>query len=146
MGSELVWPNHYSEMWCKCHTPPRACWRVRETHFGRALVLCSNHSRRGARAATSASGSFYPRAGSDLPLSLLLTARGVRGSSYEVYVHHVGEARTPRTTKALFLAHQMLKWFYDTSNSTATRPSHYGSFVGDGLGLLYVSYGGIWWR
>jgi hypothetical protein len=35
-----------------------------------------------------------------LSLSLLHSVRGVRGSSHGVYVHHVGEAGTPRTTKS----------------------------------------------
>jgi hypothetical protein len=37
---------------------------------------------------------------------------------------------------------QMLKWFYDTFTGTAMRAAHCGSFVGEGLGLLDVSYGG----
>jgi hypothetical protein len=51
----------------------------------------------------------WPPARRDLPawerevtsLGLLHSARGVRGSSHGVYVHHVGEAGTPRTTKSL---------------------------------------------
>jgi hypothetical protein len=74
-------------------------WRRRPDYSSRVLVL-SSRGCRGARAATNASGSSCPGAGSDLPLSLLLSARGVRGGSYGVYVHHVGEARTARTTKA----------------------------------------------
>jgi hypothetical protein len=58
-----------------------------------------SHGCRGARAATNASGSSHPGAESDHPLSLLLSARGVRGSSYGVYIHHVGEAGTPKMRK-----------------------------------------------
>jgi hypothetical protein len=49
------------------------------------------------------SGSSRPGVGSDLPLSLLLSVRGVRGGSYGVYVHYVGEAGTPTMTKAPLL-------------------------------------------
>jgi hypothetical protein len=78
--------------------------------------------------------------GSDLLLSLLLSSRGMRGSSYGVYVHHIGEAGTPRIIKVPYLARQMSNWFYDTSTGTATRAAQCGSFVGDGLGPLDVSY------
>jgi hypothetical protein len=47
--------------------------------------------------------------------------------------------------KPPYLTHQMLKWFYDTSTGTATRVARYGSFVGEGLGLSDVSYGGTRW-
>jgi hypothetical protein len=40
----------------------------------------------------------------------------------------------------------MLKWFYDTSTGTATRVARCGYFVGEGLGLSDVSYGGTRWR
>jgi hypothetical protein len=40
----------------------------------------------------------------------------------------------------------LLKWFYDTSTGTATRAARCGSFVGEGLGLSDVSYGGTRWR
>jgi hypothetical protein len=63
-----------------------------------------------------------------------------------VYVHHVGEARTPTTTKAPYLVHQMSKWFYDTSTGTAMTTACCDSFVGEGLGLSYVSYWGTRWR
>jgi hypothetical protein len=46
------------------------------------------------------SGSSRPEAGSGLPLSLLLSVRGVRVGSYGVYVHHVDEAGTPRMIKS----------------------------------------------
>jgi hypothetical protein len=35
---------------------------------------------------------------------------------------------------------QMSKWFYDTSISAATEAARCGSFVGEGFGLLVVSY------
>jgi hypothetical protein len=35
---------------------------------------------------------------------------------------------------------------YDTSIGTAIRAVHCDSFVGEGLGLSDVSYGGTWWR
>jgi hypothetical protein len=51
----------------------------------------------------------------------------VRGGSDGLDVHHGDEAGTPRTTKGLFLARQMSKWFYDTSIGTATRAACCGS-------------------
>jgi hypothetical protein len=48
--------------------------------------------------------------------------------------------------KAPFLVCQMSKWFYDTSTGTAMRAAHCGSFIGEGLGLSVVSYGGTCWR
>jgi hypothetical protein len=39
MGLELARPDHHLEMWCKRHTPPRACWRVRGTHNKRRRHL-----------------------------------------------------------------------------------------------------------
>jgi hypothetical protein len=94
-------------------------WRQRPDHYYRVLVLSSSRSYRGTRVATGVSGSPRPRAGSDLPLRPLLSARGVIGGNYGVYVHHGDEVGTLRTMKAPFLACQMLKWFYDTSTSTA---------------------------
>jgi hypothetical protein len=69
-------------------------WRRRPDHSDRVLALSSSHGCRDARAATSASGSSLSGAGSDLPLSPLLSVRGVRGGSHGVYVHHVDEAGT----------------------------------------------------
>jgi hypothetical protein len=48
--------------------------------------------------------------------------------------------------KTPFLAHQMSKWFYDTSIGTATRAVRCGSFVGEGSGIPDVSYRGTRWR
>jgi hypothetical protein len=108
-------------------------WRRCSDSLSRALVLLSSH---GHRVATNTSGSSRPRAGSDLSLSLFHSARGVRGSSHGVYVHHVGEAGTPRTTKSLpYLVCQMSKWFYDTSTDTAIRAALLWFFVREGLSL-----------
>jgi hypothetical protein len=49
------------------------------------------------------SGYSHPGAGNDLPLSLLLSVRGVSGGSYGVYVHHIHEAGTPRMMKSPLL-------------------------------------------
>jgi hypothetical protein len=38
------------------------------------------------------------------------------------------------------------KWFYDTSTDTVTRAVHCGLFVGEGLDVSDIRYGGIWWR
>jgi hypothetical protein len=65
-------------------------WQRRLKRSDRVLVLCSSRDCHGARAATSALGSSRPGVGNDLPLSLLLLVRGVRGSSYGVYIHHIG--------------------------------------------------------
>jgi hypothetical protein len=46
-----------------------------------------------------------------------------------VYVHHTGEARTPKTIKKTYLARQMPKWFYDTSTGTTTRAARCGSLL-----------------
>jgi hypothetical protein len=75
-------------------------WRRCPDCPGRALVLCSSCGCRGHRVATSALGYSRSGVGSDLSLSLLQSVRGVRGSSHGVYVHHAGEAGTPRTTKS----------------------------------------------
>jgi hypothetical protein len=119
-------------------------WRRRQDCSDRAHALSSGRSHCGTSAPTSASGSSRPRAGSDLPLSLLLSARGVRGSSYRVYVHHGDESRTSRSMKTPFLARQMLKWFHYTFTSTAwRRPLWF--FVGEGFGRSSSSYGGTRW-
>jgi hypothetical protein len=75
-------------------------WQQCPDHLGQALVLRSSRACRGCRVATSTSGSSRLGAGCDLSLSLLHLARWVRGIRYGVYVHHVGEAGTPRTIKA----------------------------------------------
>jgi hypothetical protein len=36
----------------------------------------------------------------------------------------------------------MLKWFYDTFTDTTTRAARCGSFIGEGLVISDVSYGG----
>jgi hypothetical protein len=74
-------------------------WRWCPDRPDRALVLHSSCGYHGHKLATSALGSSHLGARSDLSLSLLHSARGVRESSHGVYVHHVGEAGTPRTTK-----------------------------------------------
>jgi hypothetical protein len=48
--------------------------------------------------------------------------------------------------KSHCLERQMSNWFYDTSTGTATKVAHCGSFVGEGLGLSDVNYGGTQWR
>jgi hypothetical protein len=75
-------------------------WRRCLDRPDQTLVLHSSPSCHGHRVATSASGSSRLGAGSDLSLSLLHSARGVRGSSHGVYVHHVGKDGTLRTTKS----------------------------------------------
>jgi hypothetical protein len=117
-------------------------WRWRPDRSGRALVLCSSHGCHGARAATSTSGSSRPGAGSDPPLCFLLSVRGVRGSNYGVYIHLLVKLEHQKRQKSPYLARQMSKWFYDTSTGTAMRASNCCSFVREGLGLSYVSYGG----
>jgi hypothetical protein len=44
-----------------------------------------------------------PGAGSDLSLSHLLSARGMRGGSHGVNVHHGDDAETPKTMKSPLL-------------------------------------------
>jgi hypothetical protein len=39
----------------------------------------------------------------------------------------------------------MLKQFYDTFIGAATRAAHYGSFIGEGFGLLVLVYGRTQW-
>jgi hypothetical protein len=77
-------------------------WRQRLHCSGPALALSRGHGCHGARAAASVSGSSRPEAGSGLPLSFLLSVRGVKVGSYGVYVHHVDEAGTPRMIKSSF--------------------------------------------
>jgi hypothetical protein len=108
------------------------------SHGGRALEL---RNRRGdhyfpdGSAGTHAVRSPCPRAGSSLPLSLLLVARGMRGGSHGTDVHHGVDARTPRMMKKPFLARLMSKWSYDISTGTATRAGHCGSLL-EGLRSL----------
>jgi hypothetical protein len=45
-----------------------------------------------------------------------------------------------KNSSSPYLARQMSKWFYDTSAGAATGAARYGSFVGEGFGLLVVSY------
>jgi hypothetical protein len=82
-------------------------------------------------------GSSRPRAGSGLSLSLLLSARGMRGGSHGMDIHHGVDAGTPRMTKPPFLVRQMSKWFYDTSTSTSTRAVRCGSLL-EGLRSLRI--------
>jgi hypothetical protein len=48
--------------------------------------------------------------------------------------------------KSPCLERQMSKWFYDTSTDTVMKVAPCGSFVGEGLGLSDVNYGGTRWR
>jgi hypothetical protein len=65
------------------------------------------------------------------------------GGRYGVEVHHGDEAenqeRWPGPNAFPYLAHQILKWFYDTFTNTATGAAHCGSLFERGFGLLVVS-------
>jgi hypothetical protein len=49
-------------------------------------------------------------------------------------------AKTKNSSLSPYLAHQMLKWFYDTSTSAATGAARCDTFIGEGFSLLVVSY------
>jgi hypothetical protein len=61
-------------------------------------------------------------------------------STMLVKLEHQGRQKPP------FPVRQMSKRFYDTFTDTATRAARGGSFIGEGLGLSDISYGGTRWR
>jgi hypothetical protein len=116
----------------------------RHCHGGQALALPSGHGGHhccGDCAATHTPGSFRPRAGSGISLSILLSVRGMRGGSHESDVHHGDETRTPRTTK------NPPTWCTKCRSGFTTLPpalpysSSLWFLVDEGLGLSSSSYG-----
>jgi hypothetical protein len=108
--------------------------------------LALQHNYCGIHAATCSSQPSCPGAGSSFPLRLPLAARGMGRGRHQADVHHADEAegqewwQKPKIAAPPYLARQMSKWFYDTSAGAATGAARYGSFVGEGFGLLVVSY------